>query len=289
MTGSSGFVGRHFLNAYNSKFTLSTVQLRTTNVESIDFTNIDSVLHLAGLAHQSAETPAKMYFDVNTVLTIHLAKAAKQAGVKQFVYFSSIKVYGSDGSVLDDNLIIDETTPLRPTDPYGQSKAAAEEALLELQSDTFGVAIVRPAMVYGPSVKGNMRSLIKLIDKMPVLPLNYNRNRRSIVSIRNLMFLTERLLLTNSRGIFIGIDAEPVSIEYLSRCLAEGLGKKRYLLRIPKFVFDILVRITPGAMSRLFGTLAFRQKNGFAEIGFKPLQTTREGLTEMCEWYKNEN
>ncbi|MBK9322221.1 MAG: NAD-dependent epimerase/dehydratase family protein [Bdellovibrionaceae bacterium] len=176
ITGATGFVGSNFIKSYETQYEIVPVSLRETAVEDIDFSGVNVVLHLAALAHQSSIVPFQRYYEVNTTLTEKLACRSKAAGVKQFVFYSTVKVYGVDGILDDKNFVLNEKTPIKPTDSYGKSKAMAEEILQKLEDEKFKVAIIRPPMIYGEGVKGNMASLIRLVDKIPILPFAYEAN-----------------------------------------------------------------------------------------------------------------
>ena len=115
VTGASGFIGQRFIELNGAKYELNPVSLQTVAVERIDFSKIDGVLHLAGIAHQMQQIDEQIYFDVNHTLTVSLAKAAKAAGVPHFLFMSTIKVYGE----LFEKEILSERTACHPEDAYG--------------------------------------------------------------------------------------------------------------------------------------------------------------------------
>ena len=191
ITGASGFIGTNFIEKYKEKYNIVPVNLLKIKPEEIEFKNVDTVLHLAALVHQMNGAPREKYFEVNTELTRKVAEAAKKNKVKHFVFYSTVKVYGYDGDLYNHNMILNEESECNPVnDPYGESKWEAEKILRNLEDDNFKVGIIRPPMVYGKGVKGNMESLIKLVKLLPILPFNYDKNRRSLVNIENLMYLT---------------------------------------------------------------------------------------------------
>ena len=161
ITGASGFVGSNFIKKYREKYNIIPVCLIEKKPEELDYTGVDCILHLAALVHQMNGAPEEKYYDINTELTRKLVTKAKDSGVRHFVFYSTIKVYGYDGDLYDHNLKLNEETPCRPKDPYGASKYEAEKLLKDLIDENFKVAIIRPPMIYGPGVKGNMQSLIK--------------------------------------------------------------------------------------------------------------------------------
>jgi nucleoside-diphosphate-sugar epimerase len=260
VTGASGFIGQQFCSAYAQEFNVIPVCLIKTKVEDLDFQGVDAVLHLAALVHQMKAVPAEKYFEVNAGLTEKLAVAAKHAGVQHFVFFSTIKVYGEDGWFDDANRTLSVYSQCHPNDPYGASKLAAEEILHKLQSESFAVAVVRPPLVYGQGVKGNLASLIRLLRLAPVVPLLFPHNRRSVVSLGNLLEQTAVIIKERFSGTIIPQDSAYVSMSDV----LEGLNllsrrkRKAILLPFPKVLVSILFRLFPALVTRMFGSLAFK-------------------------------
>lgn len=166
ISGANGYLGSSFINQYSDKYNFEKFSLLTQKLEDIIFDSMDVVLHCAALVHQKVEHPYTKYYEVNVEYPLKLAKLAKENGVKQFVFISTIAVYGEDEEKLDEN------TVCNPITPYGKSKLEAEKELLKLSDDSFVVSIIRPPMVYGKDAPGNIDSLIKLVKKLPIIPLN---------------------------------------------------------------------------------------------------------------------
>ena len=157
ITGASGFIGSNFIARYKDRYNTISIDLIKNKPEDLDFKNVDCVLHLAALVHQMKGAPREKYFEINTELTRRVAKCAKASGVKHFVFYSTVKVYGYDGDLYNHDIILNEDSPCNPkNDPYGESKLEAEKILKELEENEFKVGIIRPPMVYGKGVKGNM-------------------------------------------------------------------------------------------------------------------------------------
>lgn len=287
VTGGSGFVGRNFIEAYNDKYHIIPISLRTTKIEAIDFTGVETVLHLAALVHQMKGATEEKYFDINRDLTERLAVRAKEAGVKHFVFFSTVGVYGYHGDLYNHDFILDVNSECKPNDPYGKSKYEAEEILKKLSNEEdiignnkkescnkFHVAIIRPPMIYGKGAKGNMINLVKLVKKFPMLPFDYGENKRSIVSINNLLDSTENIIDNEKVGIYIPTDGEAVSIKEIVEGIALGLDKKVILIQFPRFIYKLLCKVKPSIMARLYGTLQFKGNN-------QPIERMNEGLRKM--------
>ena len=191
LTGSSGFIGSYFCKAYGREYEIESFSFRTDDFDKLSLGNIEVVVHLSALVHQMGGASKEEYYRVNFSNTLSLAKKAKGSGVKQFIFMSTVKVYGEE-----NERAYGEDTPCHPQDDYGKSKLAAEEALLELEDDNFRVAIIRTPIVYGAGVKANILSLVNLIQKVPLLPLGDIKNRRSMVYIGNLCAIIHQIIMT---------------------------------------------------------------------------------------------
>ena len=199
LTGSSGFIAHHF-KKLNKNHIIKEVSLQKTKIDEIDFTDIDIVLHLSALVHQIKNPPTKEeYFEVNTKLTIDLAKKAKQSGVEHFVFMSTISVYGQY-----ENRILSENSKCFPINLYGKSKFEAEKLLKKIESKNFIVSTIRSPGVYGEKVKGNILRLVKLVDKSFFLPFGKIQNIRSIVYINNLIDLIN--IIIEKKAEFLSLE-----------------------------------------------------------------------------------
>ena len=195
VTGSNGYLGSSFLNQYKNKYKFEKFSLLSQEVEHINFDNINIILHCAALVHQKVEHPYEKYHEINVEYPVKLAKLAKQNGVKQFIFISTIAVYGEEKEKLDENTICN------PITPYEKSKLEAEKKLVELNDDSFIVSIIRPPMIYDKNALGNIDSLVKLVKKLPIIPLGKIENKRSFISIQNLCHLVDEIITQEKQGI----------------------------------------------------------------------------------------
>ncbi|MGL5988357.1 NAD-dependent epimerase/dehydratase family protein [Cetobacterium sp.] len=283
ITGASGFIGSNFIKKYEHEYNIIKTCLIEKTPEELDLTGVDTVLHLAALVHQMKGAPEKKYYEVNTELTKRLAVKAKAAGVKHFVFYSTVKVYGFDGDLNNHDFVLTENSPCNPNDPYGDSKYRAEKLLRTLEDENFKVATIRPPMVYGEGVKGNMLSLIKLINKLSIIPFGYSKNKRSIISTENLLAMTHLIIQNSASGIYLGTEGIPVSIREIATSIEKGLGKSRINITLPTIIFKILCKIKPDIMVRLFGTLAFQQEDNYKEIGYKAEASMDDEIKKMID------
>ena len=185
ITGAGSYVGtsveRWIKN--HSNYRVDTLDMLKDTWRDTAFSQYDVVYHVAGIAHVNATANMEaLYYKVNRDLTIEVAQIAKKAGVKQFIFMSSMIVFHESRS-LQPEMITSDTKPC-PNGFYGDSKLQAEKGLLELECDTFKVCILRPPMIYGPNSKGNFPRLIKLAAKTPLFPDFHNQ--RSMLYIDNL-------------------------------------------------------------------------------------------------------
>jgi len=185
ITGANSYIGtslEKWLEQYPEKYSVDTIDMKDKRWKEKSFTGYDVVFHVAGIAHISTDPKMEdLYYKVNRDLAIVTAKKAKKEGVKQFIFMSSIIVYGDSSS---DKRIIDRNTIPKPSNFYGDSKLQAEKGIKPLESDEFKIVILRPPMIYGKDSKGNYPKLAKAAKKLPIFP--DIDNQRSMLHIDNL-------------------------------------------------------------------------------------------------------
>jgi nucleoside-diphosphate-sugar epimerase len=284
VTGATGYIGSHFIKKYSNSYAITPVSLRSQKVSDIDFSNIDTVIHLSALVHKQKSPQPQDYFQINTEQSIALATSAKANGVKHFIFFSTVAVYGRNGD-LDQKLsvLINEESECVPIEPYGESKLMAEKHIAALEDDRFMVSIIRPPIVYGSNCPGNMASLMRLIKLFPVLPFKYSGNKRSMVFIDNLLHFMQLVIEKQVNGITIPQDMEALSIQEIVKALARGLKKQVFLYKLPDPIFRYLCDRKKKVMSSLYGTLVFDSTLSNTRLGFTAPYSTEEGLLLMCD------
>lgn len=283
ITGSSGFIGTNFIKD-SADLTISEIDLLIQRVESIDFTGIDSVLHLAALVHQMKGASEDQYFKINRDLAFQVAQKAKSHGVKQFVFMSTAKVFGESTT---GKPAWDESSDCRPQDEYGRSKYEAEKLLLILQDENFKVAIVRSPLVYGVGVKANMYNLVKLVNRTPILPLGGIDNVRSMVYVCNLVALLKHIIQTQASGIFIAGDRQPLSTTKLVQLIIKANNRNVILFKVPEFMLGLVKWIKPSIIDRLFGSLELDNSRTNKTLNFTPPFSSEQGIQEMVDWYNS--
>lgn len=283
VTGASGFIGSRLVELCDkSMFEFILISLKNIDVEDIDFEGVDSVIHLAGLAEKKNRTSEADIIRVNTDLTCKLAQAAKQGSVKHFIFMSSVKACGNGLNVIDEN-----TQCSSENDIYGRSKLLAEENLVELSDSDFCVSILRPPIVYGPNVKGNILRLLKLSDSDYLLPFGSIDNKRSMVFIDNLIDFIFKLLKKPLNGVLLVSDPNSASTTYLITTIRMYLGRKSRLLKMPVIFLLVLRKVSPSIYNRLFESLEVNSECSFNEIEFTPKYSFEEGMRITVDWYKS--
>ena len=276
ITGSNGYLGSSFIKQNKNKYEFEKFSLLNQKIEDINFDRIDIILHCAALVHQKVEHSYEKYHDINVEYPVKLAKLAKQNGVKQFVFISTIAVYGEEEEKLDENNICN------PVTPYGRSKLETEKELLKFSDDSFIVSIIRPPMVYGKNAPGNIDSLVKLVKKSPIIPLGSIENRRSFISIQNLCYVINEVIIQQKSGIFLASDDEPLSTSRLIELIAKNLNKKIYLIKVP-FFESLLKILKPLFHKRLYGSLEVDNSITKEKLNLKNPYSVEDGIRLMIK------
>ncbi len=277
ITGANGFIGNYFINKYQTNYNVSTFSFLKDDFESLDCHEVDTVVHLSALVHQMNGASAEDYERINLHQTLALAKKAKEHGVKHFVFMSTIKVYGEETTIP-----YNESSICVPEDDYGKSKLKAELALQALASDDFIISIIRTPIVYGVGVKANIKNLIQLIEKIPVLPFKNAHNKRSMVYIGNLSHLINSIIQQQASGIFLASDDTPISTIELIRLIAKALNKRTIIINLP-FFEQILKLVKPSFHKRLFESLQVDNTLTKDRLRLKNPYTTEEGIYIMVQ------
>ncbi|MDV4264907.1 NAD-dependent epimerase/dehydratase family protein [Acinetobacter seifertii] len=264
ITGSNGFVGLHLCEYFSTipeYRVLAQIREKTQNLSTslktiifdlnddltnLDLGSVDVIVHCAGRAHIMKEVesdPLFLYRQVNVEGTLNLAKKAAKAGVKRFIFMSSIKV---NGEVTTNKLFTPNESVSNLQDPYGLSKFEAEQALLNLaQNVKMDVVIIRPVLIYGPNVKANFKSMVNLAAKGVPLPVGCLDNKRSMVSIYNLIDFIHTCLLhpLAKNQIFLISDQDDITVKELFKKLAKVQGKKLIALPVPKVLIKFVAKL----------------------------------------------
>jgi nucleoside-diphosphate-sugar epimerase len=308
LTGATGFLGSHLMRELNKRqIPLSTIARRITDdlkqhpcflVDAISsstqylnvFSGVDCVVHCAARVHMmndDSESPLEAFRETNTRATLNLAQQAMDAGVKRFVFISSIKVNGEE--TFNKPYTADDVP--NPSDSYGISKYEAEEELLELAKTTgLEIVIIRPPLVYGPGVKANFESLMKLVSKGLPIPLGaVKNNSRSFVGLDNLVdFIIT--CTTHPKAVnqkFLVSDLKSLSTSELIQAIASSMSKKVVLIFIPQWMFSfagVLLR-KKDIIQRLFSSLEVDISKNKDLLGWEPPYSTEVILKKTTSYY----
>lgn len=311
LTGATGFVGGHILRYLTKNDLKMSVLGRTvpsglpkesffcaviddTANYSSALKNVDVIVHSAARAHimndQSLD-PLEEFRKVNTKGTMNLAKQASEAGVKRFIFISSVKV---NGEATSSKTPFTSSDPRLPEDAYGRSKSEAEEALLSLAfSSSMEVVIIRPPLVYGPGVKANFLSLLKMAYLPIPLPFgNIKKNKRSFVSVFNLADLV-KVCLTHKNAankVIMVSDGKDVSTSELFSLLKAAFRKRNLSYPIPEGLFWFVGRLSKRKMlvERLCGSLCVDISDTKSSLNWEPPVSVEDGLLKTVDhFYSN--
>lgn len=242
---------------------------------------ITHIVHLAGLAHATADIPETAYISVNAEATRSLAIAARMAGVRRMVLLSSVKAQ-SDAAA---DHVLRETDEPRPVDAYGRSKLAAERWMSQALAGSCTEHVsLRPVLIHGPGVKGNMAALQRLARTPWPLPLGSLRARRSILSLANLASAIRHSLVApdTAGGIFLVSDPEPVTVPEMIAALRAGLGRGPGLIKLPLAPVALaLSALGKGvAWTRVAGDLVI-DTSALRATGWQPVETSLDALRSV--------
>ncbi|WP_345992306.1 NAD-dependent epimerase/dehydratase family protein [Chryseobacterium sp. Chry.R1] len=292
ITGASGFVGKNLSTFLESKdHHVTSLSLRNENWRNEFPMNGDAIIHLAGKAHDTSNTSDDQeYYKINRDLTIELFNKFLNSGIKEFFYFSSVK------AVADRvDHVLTEEAEANPYTPYGKSKKEAEEYIFN-QSLPEGkkVYIIRPCMIHGPGNKGNLNLLYKVVKKGLPWPLAAFGNKRSFLSIDNLNFLVNEILMNKnvSTGIYNFADDDAISTNDLIRTINSAVNKKAKLWSISKTMIEGMAKLgdklhlplNSERLKKLTESYVVSNQKIKTELKIKSLPVTvQEGLTKTIQ------
>lgn len=251
ITGANSYIGTSFEKFINQnhkdEIEISTLDMMNPSWKEFDFSKFDVVFHVAGIAHADvgnvSDEVKEKYYKVNRDLTLEVANIAKDNGVKQFIFMSSMIIY----SGCKETFITKETVP-QAENFYGDSKLQADLALQKLTDETFKVCILRPPMIYGKGSKGNYPLLVKLATKLPVFPIV--KNRRSMLHIDNLCEFIRLMINNEEAGIFFPQNDEYTNTSDMVEMIAKVKGHKIIMIPGINFMIQLMTKV-PGKIGIL--------------------------------------
>jgi len=258
ITGANSYIGtsvEKWLLKEPEKYKVDTVDMKDNSWKEKDFSVYDVVFHVAGIAHVSSDPKMEdLYYKVNRDLAVETAEKAERDGVRQFIFMSSIIVYGN--SEIEKGVININTVP-EPANFYGNSKLQAEKGMLPLADESFKVVILRPPMIYGKGSKGNYPRLSKAAQKLPFLP-DYE-NKRSMLHIDNLCEFIKLMIDNEENGLFFPQNRGYVKTSDMVKIIAEVHGKRIILTK----VFNPILKFMENRVNiinKVFGNLVYDKK-----------------------------
>lgn len=262
ITGANSYIGtavEKYLAKWPEEYQVDTIDMVDGSWRDKCFAGYDSVFHVAGIAHirtnKLNEQSRERYWKVNALLPTEVAGKSKAEGAGQFIFLSSMSVYGEHGSIKQPVVITRETRP-SPKDIYGESKLKAEDGVLSLDAEDFRVCLLRPPMIYGPGCKGNYRLLEKAALKLPFFP--DIKNERSMLFIENFCTYLKCVVDGKVSGIHFPQNSEYVCTSHMVRQIAQVHGKNIRMTR----AFNPLLRLLSGrirGVDKVFGSLVYDQ------------------------------
>lgn len=259
ITGKNSYIGtslERLLMREPDKYKVDTVDMKDGSWKEKDFSSYDVVFHVAAVVHQKEQPEMKeLYFKVNRDLPIDVAKKAKVDGASQFIFMSTMAVYGEEGK-LGQEVVINRNTSVNPKNFYGVSKIEAETELKKLNDDSFSVVVLRPPMVYGPNCPGNYARLEKLAVKSPIFP--YIENKRSMLHIDKLCQSVKEYIDEEAQGVYLPQDDEYVNTSLMVKELAEKNGKSIHLSKTAGIVIKLIGKRI-NLINKVFGNLVYEK------------------------------
>lgn len=256
--GKDSYIGTNFEKWLNKSkegnYNISSISSKDDEWRKADFSKYDVIFCLAGIAHVSANKKLEdLYYKVNRDLPIEVATKAKAEGVKQFIFMSSMIIYGADGKIGQFKIIKEDTSKV-PIDFYGRSKLEADEAIQKLSDEKFKTIIIRAPMVYGPNCKGNFPKLKKIAKILPIFP--DIENNRSMIYIDNLVECIKQNIDNENSGVIYPQNKEYVSTKSIIEAMAKAMNKKMHFVKIFNPILKLLSKKI-NYINKIFGNKVY--------------------------------
>lgn len=285
ITGAGSYVGesvRRYILSTSSDFQIDAVDTMGDNWKKADYSHYDMVYHVAGIAHVNADSKMEaLYYKVNRDLTIEVAKHAKAAGVKQFIFMSSQIVFHESQSLKTE--VLTAETKENPNGFYGDSKLQAELGIKPLEDENFKVCILRPCMIYGPNAKGNFPRLAKLACKTPIFPCWHNK--RSMLYIDNLAEFVKQAVLRGLSGTYYPQNRELADTVEIIRYFAKAAGHRIWITKLLNpFVWLGSFVLQP--LNKMFATYYYDPEMSKTDFDYQ-LVSFEESLKRVAESLRN--
>lgn len=253
ITGAGSYIGTSFekwVSQWPGEYKVDTIDMRGNVWRDKLFSSYDVIYHIAAIVHVK-ENDAEKYFSVNRDLAVEVAKKAKVEGVKQFIFLSTMGVYGKETGIINEN------TQPNPKTPYAQSKLEAESMLSELADDTFRIATLRPPIVYGKDCRGNYPRLAGMALKLPIFPKV--KNERSMIFIDNLSEFVKLVIDKELSGLFFPQNKEYVNTTEAVQLIAKAHDKELKVTGAVNLFVSLGIKLSV-TFGKVFGSFTYDMK-----------------------------
>jgi len=251
ITGANSYIGisfENYMKQWPEEYQVDTIDMIDGTWRNTNFGKYNTVYHVAGIAHiKENKQNAHLFYNINRDLAVETVIKAKADGVKQFIYLSSMSIYG-----LVFGIITKDTVP-NPKSNYGKSKLQAEMLIRELSTDDFLISIIRPPMVYGKGCKGNYQTLTNWATKLPIFP--DFQNKRSMIEINVLCQFIKKLIDKDSSGIFYPQNASYVCTTEMVREIA---AQNNHSIKLTRFFNPAIKVFRISIINKVFGDLIYK-------------------------------
>ena len=283
IVGKNSYIAQRIGKWFNQKEErpeIDYISVRDDSWKTVNLAAYNSVIYTAAIVHHKDYVPEETYDRVNAEQPFEFAKLAKAQGVKQFIFLSTMGVYGQDKKLPEGN-IVDENTPLKPCSFYGSSKLKGEQLLQTLDDGVFHVSIIRPANVYGKDCKGNYISgFAKIVKLFPLLPRAFEKAKQGMLYVDNLAELCWLIANSNCSGVYPAQDIEPVSSFEIMRAMADCICPKKKAIRC-HWLFKLFKKIP--IVNKLFGGVSYDTKYAKCSLGNYQLTDFKTAIKEYFQ------
>lgn len=278
ITGKGSYIGSRAKKWLEREgYTVEELDMQKENWQKFDFSKYECIIHVAGIAHVSSDPKMKeLYYKVNRDLAIQTAQKAKKEGIKQFIFMSSMIIFGKDGRIGENKIITNKTQP-DPIDCYGKSKLEADLEIQKMGDDKFKTVIIRTPMVYGPGCKGNFPKLKKIAKISPIFP--DIENKRSMIYIDNLCEFFKQAIEKQYSGVFYPQNREYLSTKEIVKILAEEQEKRIHFTKAFNGIIKLLSKKI-NYINKVFGNKAYSKEltNNFDYIVIENEDSIRRSI-----------
>jgi len=286
ITGENSYIGNNiqsYIQNNDEEVEICQLDVVGEKWREFDFSGYDVVVHVAAIVHRKDIVVWEPYNKINVELTLEIAKKAKSQGVKQFVFLSSMAVYGAEKSLSKKKSVISREYELNACSMYGRSKHLAEQKLTEIEDENFRVAIVRPPNVYGPGCKGGYITMYAaVVRKLPAIPKAFTSVKQSVIYIDNLSRFIYLLIVGQKRGVYTPQDSASISAVEIMQYISEALKlnkKTSNFWGLGLYLMSFLPLVRKG-----YGGVTYREDESHSEEFDYQLVSSKEGIERTVRY-----